>query len=255
MDRETELGVVRRAYAKQVMGAACVEEARVEASFAAVRREDFLGRGPWPIFRWLSFYATTPNDDPVYLYTDDLVGIIPERQLNNGQPSLHAVLIANALPREGDHVVHIGAGVGYYTAILAMLAGPSGRVTAIEFDPELARRAEANFAAWPQVRIIRGDGAAIPFDPANVIYVNAGATRPAESWLDRLADGGRLILPMTTNEGFRNSTRGNIYRRGAVFRIERRGAEFLARWISPVAIFPCEGGRDEELGASPRRCV
>ncbi|HEY2452382.1 MAG TPA: hypothetical protein VGI71_07135, partial [Scandinavium sp.] len=31
---------------------------------------------------------------------------------------------------------------------------------------------------------------------------------------------------------------------GAVFRIERRGEEFAARWISPVAIFPCEGARE-----------
>jgi protein-L-isoaspartate(D-aspartate) O-methyltransferase len=26
--------------------------------------------------------------------------------------------------------------------------------------------------------------------------------------------------------------------------IERRAAEFLARWISPIAIFSCEGARD-----------
>lgn len=246
MDRQTELAVVRRAYAKQIMAEARVEEPRVEASFAAVRREDFLGPGPWPIFRRLEFYATTPSDDPIYLYTDDLVGIIPERHLNNGQPSLHAGLIASALPREGDHVVHIGAGVGYYTAILAVLAGPSGRVTAFEFDPELARRAEANFAAWPQVRVVPGDGAAIPFDPADVIYVNAGATRPVEAWLDRLADGGRLILPLTMDEDFGSGTPVDYRRRGAVFRIERRGDAFLARWISPVAIFPCEGSRDAE---------
>jgi protein-L-isoaspartate(D-aspartate) O-methyltransferase len=39
---EGKLDVVRRAYAKQVMAAAGVEDARVEAAFAAVRREDFL---------------------------------------------------------------------------------------------------------------------------------------------------------------------------------------------------------------------
>jgi len=42
----------------------------------------------------------------------------------------------------GEHVVHIGAGVGYYTAILAKLVGAEGRVTAIEFDAELAARAK-----------------------------------------------------------------------------------------------------------------
>src|ERR1700757_2592717 len=36
-----------------------------------------------------------------------------------------------------------------------------------------------------------------------------------------------------------------LARRGAVFRIERHGPEFLARRISGVAIFPCESGRDE----------
>jgi hypothetical protein len=38
--------------------------------------------------------------------------------------------------------------------------------------------------------------------------------------------------------------RGDIQRRGAVFRIERCGSDFLARWVSPIAIFPCEGARD-----------
>jgi protein-L-isoaspartate(D-aspartate) O-methyltransferase len=33
-------------------------------------------------------------------------------------------------------------------------------------------------------------------------------------------------------------------RRGAVFCIERRGADYLVEWISPVAIFPCAGNRD-----------
>ena len=47
MDRESELEIVRRAYAKQTMAAAGVVDRRVEAAFAAVRREDFLGRGPW----------------------------------------------------------------------------------------------------------------------------------------------------------------------------------------------------------------
>src|SRR5262249_28314544 len=153
-------------------------------------------------------------------------------------PSLHAGLIAKALPKEGDHVVHVGAGVGYYSAILGWLAGPTGRLTAIEFEPELARRAAANFAAQSNVRVIAGDGAAIAFDPADVTYVNAGATRPADSWLDGLREGGRLILPLTTSEGFGGAAPGDIRRRGAVFCIERQGDAFLATWISPVAIFP-----------------
>jgi protein-L-isoaspartate(D-aspartate) O-methyltransferase len=246
-----ELEIVRRAYAKQVMAAARVDHARVEAAYAAVKREHFLGPGPWPILRWFRGYVPTPSDDPVYLYTDQVVGVLPERNLNNGEPSLHARLISSAAPQAGEHVVHVGAGVGYYTAILATLVGPGGAVTAIEFDPGLADRAAANFARWPNVQVIQGDGGRVPFDPADVIYVNAGATRPAPSWLDGLKDGGRLILPLTTNDGFRSRKRGEILRgaeiqrHGAVFRIERRGRDYLARWLSGVRIFPCEGARDE----------
>ena len=204
---EAELAIVRRAYAKQMMPHNLAHP-RVEAAFAAVPREAFLGPGPWPIvYRHRrgyiqTPYVQTPSDDPVYLYQDLLVGIIRERDLNNGQPSLHAKLIAAAAPRPGEHVVHIGAGVGYYTAILAHMVGESGRVTAIEFDGGLAERLAANFAGQPNVRALQGDGAQIEFDPADVIYVNAGATRPADIWLDRLNDGGRLILPLTSDKGF-----------------------------------------------------
>jgi protein-L-isoaspartate(D-aspartate) O-methyltransferase len=244
MGRASELAIVRCAYAKQVMAAAGVSDRRVEAAFAAVPREHFLGPGPWPILRWGRGYVATPSRDPVYLYADVLVGIIPERNLNNGQPSFLAALIAAAGPRSGEHAVHIGGGIGYYTAIIARLVGRSGAVTAIEYDSVLAGRLAENFSGQPQVRVVEGDGVEAEFATADVIFVNAGATKPADAWLDRLADGGRLILPLTTSQGFHGGETIPIERRGAVFRIERRGSEFLAKWISPVAIFPCEGARD-----------
>jgi protein-L-isoaspartate(D-aspartate) O-methyltransferase len=245
MDRQGELSIIRAAYAKQILAVASVNDAALEAAFRETRREDFLGPGPWPILRLFGSYVTTPDADPVYLYTNDLVGILPERHLNNGQPSFHVALIHQAAPTTGEHVVHIGTGTGYFTAILAHLVGPSGRVTGIEFEPELAVRAKANFAAYPNVEIVEGDGTQISFDTADVIYVNAGCTRPAETWLDQLAEGGRLILPLTSNQNFGAKSLDQAVRAGAVFRIERRGQDYLARWISGVAIFPCAGSRDE----------
>jgi protein-L-isoaspartate(D-aspartate) O-methyltransferase len=44
------------------------------------RREDFLGPGPWQIVRWGGEYRATPDPDPVYLYTEDVIGILTERQ-------------------------------------------------------------------------------------------------------------------------------------------------------------------------------
>ena len=171
MDRETRLDIIRRAYAAQTMAAAGVIDQGIEAAFAAVKREDFLGPGPWPILRWDRGYEKAPSADPVYLYDDVVVAIVPERNLNNGQPSFLAALIAGGAPRPGGHAVHIGIGVGYYTAILARLVGRAGRVTAIEFDPSLAARLASNFAAQRNVRVVQGDGAQVDFDPADVIYV------------------------------------------------------------------------------------
>lgn len=236
----SELAIVRRAYAKQIMARAMLDDGRIESAFAEVRREDFLGPGPWSIIGWLGDYVLTPSADPVYVYVDMIVGIVPERKLNNGQPSGHAVWIASAAPNLGDHVVHIGAGTGYYSAILAHLIGDNGRVTAVEIDPECAARARTNLSPFPNVRVLEGDGTAMSFEAADIIYVNAGATRPPDGWLDGLAEGGRLIIPFTTG-GY-----PNFGHRGAVFSIERRKDEYLARWVSPVGIFPCEGARDPE---------
>ena len=77
MDREPELKIIRRAFAKQVKAACGIRNPRVEAAFAAVAREDFLGPGPWQIMRWGCGYRATPDPDPAYLYTDDVIGILP----------------------------------------------------------------------------------------------------------------------------------------------------------------------------------
>jgi protein-L-isoaspartate(D-aspartate) O-methyltransferase len=262
MVRDEELAIVRRAYAKQTLAQVQIDDPRLELAFATVRREDFLGPGPWVIPRWLGGRVPTPSADPVYLYIDGVVQIIAERRLNNGQPSGHARWIASACIEDGDHVVHVGTGTGYYTAIMALLAGPSGKVTGIEIDPGLAARSRANLSSFANVQVIEGDGAVAPFETANVIYVNAGATRPADAWLDGLAEGGRLILPLTTDGGFlhlpQTPNRGSlskhgsepIEKHGAMFRIERRARNFLAQWITPVAIIPCESCRDAESEAA-----
>jgi protein-L-isoaspartate(D-aspartate) O-methyltransferase len=72
-------------------------------------------------------------------------------------------------------------------------------LVALEFDAELAARSQVNLAHSRNVQVIHGNGAATSFDGADVIYINAGATRPAEAWLDGLSEAGRLILPLTTD--------------------------------------------------------
>ena len=129
-----------------MLAAHTLDDPRLEAAFANVRREDFLGPGPWQLFTRGDGYRPTPDDDPVHLYQDIGVEIIPERGLNNGVPQFLAYLIHLGKLKDGEHAVHVGAGVGYYTAIMARLVGPKGKITAIEYVPELATRAIANLA-------------------------------------------------------------------------------------------------------------
>jgi protein-L-isoaspartate(D-aspartate) O-methyltransferase len=177
--------------------------------------------------------------DPLYLHDDALIGIAPERRLNNGAPSYHAPALVSAHIKEGDDVVHVGA--GYYTAIMAFISS-SGKVTAIEYDPYLAARARDNLASLGNATVIEGCGAAVDFELADVTYVNAGATRPADRWLEGLTPGGRLTLPLTRVK----QMEGNV-RHGRVFRIERRDTDYLVQSVMGVAIYPCEGcGRDPD---------
>ena len=48
------------------------------------RAKPSSGPGPRQIVRWGGGYRTTPDPDLVYLYTDEVIGILPEPHLNNG---------------------------------------------------------------------------------------------------------------------------------------------------------------------------
>jgi protein-L-isoaspartate(D-aspartate) O-methyltransferase len=191
-----DIAELRRIYARQMLAVANAStNVNLEDAYAAVPRQAFLGDGEWRINTpWLS-YALIPND-PALIYQDVVVALDRERGVNNGSPSLHARWLNVVTPRRGETVAHIGAGAGYYSAILSELVGSHGRVTAIEFDAALAARARANLADRPNVEFIEGNGFDWPQAPADVVYVNFAASRPATAWIENLTIGGRLIFPL-----------------------------------------------------------
>ena len=230
------IGKRRLAYAAEITRRAGVTDPKIEAAFAAVPREDFAGPPPWRIGS--GAFGLTSADDPARLYEDVLIGIDARRGINNGQPSLHAQSIDALDVSEGETAVQIGAGAGYYTAILATLVGPQGRVIAYEIEPDIAERATANLARYPQVEV-RARSGVEDLPAADAIYVNAAASHPLRAWLDALRPGGKLVFPL--------QAAGSSGAMASVTRPER-GDAWPARLFWGVVFIPCEGAQDAEMG-------
>jgi protein-L-isoaspartate(D-aspartate) O-methyltransferase len=191
---------VRRYYAEDLCRLNRISSPAILAAFSTVPRERFVGPGPW-IIQSQGESWTTEGGDPRDVYRDALIVLDQAKHLNNGQPSLWASHLAILDVHSGDHVLHLGCGTGYYSAILAELAGPGGKVTAIEIDEGLAARARVALEPWPQVKVIQGDGARGPFEPADAVVVSAGATHPLAAWLAALKAHGKLLFPLTSTRG------------------------------------------------------
>jgi protein-L-isoaspartate(D-aspartate) O-methyltransferase len=238
------LDAVRRAYAEEVRAVAHLESSAIVEAFARVPREEFLGPGPWLVARPLEPgdpYRTTADADPRHVYHDVVIALDPVRQLNNGQPSSLARWIEAAALAPGDAVLHIGCGVGYYTAIMAELVGPTGRVAACEVDPGFAARARELLAPWPHVAVEASD-AGSPSGRFDAIFVNAGVTYVPTAWTAALRPGGRLIVPVTVH--LPNLPGGSSFGVGVMLRVERGDGRWPARVVSQVGIFDCVNARD-----------
>lgn len=230
----------RTFFAELITAIAGVPKSRLTSAFAATPRERYLGPGPWKVFTGRG-YTQTPSGDPAFLYQDVVVALEEERGINNGQPALHALCLAALSVKEGESVVHIGAGVGYYTAVLAELTGVTGKVFAYEIAQSLAQRATRNLAHLPNVAVYQRSGAEGLLPDCEAIYVCAGATAPLDTWLDALRPGGRLLFPLTPDGP------GEIPGLGGMLLVTRVKEErFDARFLCPVMIIPCVGARDSQ---------
>jgi len=245
MARAVALDEARRYFAEELRFVAHLGDQRVVEAFAAVPRERFVGAGPWRIFDIDGGgYWSTPDADPRHLYHNVLVALDESTGLNTGQPSLWAYHFDRLGIKEGDRVLQIGTGSGYFTAILAEIAGPHGKVLGLEVEPRLAAEAQVNLAAWPQASVRRVDGIVPVEGQWDVVVAFAGATSPPRPWLDALAPRGRALIPMTGAE-----------RWGFMLRLDRQGPGFAARSAGRVGFFHCVGARDDDEAVALSRAL
>jgi protein-L-isoaspartate(D-aspartate) O-methyltransferase len=228
---------LRKAYAAKMMRLAGVADRRIEAAYAAVPREDYCGPPPWRVSGGL-FGLSGAERDVATLYDDVLVVIDGPRGINNGQPSLHAKCIEALNIREGGTVVQVGAGAGYYTAILAHLVGTAGKVIAYEIEADIAERARQNLAHFSQVEVRARSGVEGGLPSADAIYVNAAASHPPLAWLDALKPGGRLLFPLQA-----------AHSSGVMLLVTRppdASDAWPARVLTGVVFIACAGAQDPE---------
>jgi protein-L-isoaspartate(D-aspartate) O-methyltransferase len=148
------------------------------------------------------------------------------------QPFVVALMTEALLPEERCHVVEIGTGSGYQTAVLAKLCR---RVFSIERHRDLSLDAERRFAALRLTNIVCrvGDGRKgwpeqLPYQ--RVIVTAAAAEIPA-GLADGLAPGGVLIVPI-----------GAEHQEQTLVRIRREPHGFATEELAAVRFVPLVSG-------------
>jgi protein-L-isoaspartate(D-aspartate) O-methyltransferase len=247
----------RRIYADEIRFVANLTSPALVEAFARVPREKFIGPGPWqvgsPELRALAAVGLGEAnyfdvDDPRHLYHNVVVVLDAAGDINNGQPSALARWISALDLEPGARVYHLGCGVGYYTAIMAEVVGPEGSVVASEVNEDLAARARQNLAAYGNVQVHSADGAEVDPGDCDAMLINAGVTHPHRLWLDRLREGGRLVVPITMATTPRLGA-------GVMIRIVRSGDRFSAHALTPVGIYSGIGMRDATMEPILRKAL
>ncbi|MEM9228869.1 MAG: methyltransferase domain-containing protein [Pseudomonadota bacterium] len=217
---------------------------RVLDAFQKVPREAFTGPGPWKLRSSLVDLSLppqqTPNADPRWLYHCVLVVLDEEKGINIGDPALWVRLLTQADIAPGSRILQVGAGVGYYTAILSVLAGAKGKVTAYEVEAALAERAASNLTDWGNIEVRHGNAATDLNDTEVFDFVVsfAGVTHVPTAWATRLAPNARLLLPLTGANWW-----------GAMILAQQSDQGFDAVTLGRCGFYPCDGARSDALAA------
>jgi protein-L-isoaspartate(D-aspartate) O-methyltransferase len=244
-----ELASRRRAFAEEIQLRANLRTHALVDALASVPREDYLPPGPWTIRGDGDLGRpprATPDADPSHVYDNVSVAIVPERQLFNGGPAAVAPWIDALDLRAGQRVLHLGCGLGYYSAIMAHIVGPGGRVLALDVDSALAEQSRRNLASLPWVEVRHGDGTEPLHEIFDAVVIHAGVTHPLDAWLDALAAGGRMILPVTVTM----PQMGPLGKGMTLLLTRELDGGFSVRSLDFVAIYSAVGVRDESLNAA-----
>jgi len=175
-----------------------LEAARLAMIDSQVRVNDVTDRRLITAMTAIPREVFVPAEKHAAAYADLAVETRPGRWLAAARDFSKLVGIAAIRPE--DRVLDIAPGAGYSSAVLARLAAA---VVALEEDEAAAHTLRQGLAAVgaEAVEVVAGPlkagwRAGAPFD---VILVNGAIEEVPATWLNQLAEGGRLAVPVIEN--------------------------------------------------------
>jgi protein-L-isoaspartate(D-aspartate) O-methyltransferase len=174
----TDYAAEREAMIRRQIEDRGIHDPKILEAFRSVPREEFLSR---------DYADLAYGDHPLPIEAGQTIS----------QPYIVALMIQAAQIRPGDRVLEVGAGSGYAAAVMSRIAG---EVIAIERQSELVKVAAERMRrlGFDNVRIVEADGTRgwAPEAPYDAIVAAASGSHVPKSWVEQLADGGRIVMPV-----------------------------------------------------------
>lgn len=182
---------LRRALVASLEERGCIRSAAVRRAFSTVPRERFVPE-------------VARREGLERVYAD--VALVTRQSTqgaplsSSSQPAIMAEMLEHLDLRSGLRVLEVGTGTGYNAALLWKLVAPSGTVTSVELEADLAAAAESVLhAGGYRVTVVVGDAHAVVDGQRGAydrILLTASCHHVPRAWRDAIVDGGLLELPL-----------------------------------------------------------
>ncbi|MFB4268974.1 methyltransferase domain-containing protein [Nonomuraea sp. GTA35] len=160
------------------------------------------------------WWDTVYSNEPIVTQLNDGATTVTEMIGGYTSSSSSPWTVANLLtlldPDPGNHILEIGTGTGWTSALLCHLVGEHGQVTSIEVDPAVAQQAAKNLAdVGARPNLIIGDGTLgcperAPYDR---VHVTCGIRTVPYAWIAQCRIGATIVMPFCPNFGNNHSLR------------------------------------------------